>query len=73
MRNKQLVGGFVLAAMLSATMPLAAAHEGDSKMGGPKASACAMLVGMLMRMPHPDRVIAVFERISGCDLSEAGL
>jgi hypothetical protein len=73
MRNKrQLVGGFVLAAMMSVAMPLSAAHDGESAIGGPKRAACAFLGGILMKMSAPEKLTAVFERISGCDLSEFG-
>jgi hypothetical protein len=74
MRNKrQLVGGFVLAAMMSVAMPLSAAHNGDSAIGGPKRSACAFLEGILMKMSAPEKLALVFERISGCDMSSYGI
>jgi hypothetical protein len=73
MRNKrQLVGGFVLAAMMSVAMPLSAAHSGDSGIGGPKRDACTFLLGILFKMSAPEKVVAVFDRIAGCDISEAG-
>jgi hypothetical protein len=53
-------------------MPLSAAHSGDSGIGGPKRDACTFLLGILFKMSAPEKVVAVFDRIAGCDISEAG-
>jgi hypothetical protein len=66
MRNtRQLVGAFLLAAMMSVALPLSADTGGP---GGPNASTCAFLSGILMKVGSPELLTAVFERVFACDL-----
>jgi hypothetical protein len=56
MRNKrQLVGGFVLAAMMAVAMPLSA-EDGRPGPGGPEASICGFLNGIFMKANMPAAV-----------------
>jgi len=74
MRNhRQLVGGFVIAAMISAallgTASLASADQGGP--GGPNRSTCAFLQGILYKVGNADAreaLAAIFERVFDCDL-----
>jgi hypothetical protein len=62
MRNKrQLVGGFVLAAMMSVAMPLSASGGGDTE-----TSKCAFLNGIFMKANMPDAVEAKLLALFGC-------
>jgi hypothetical protein len=66
MRNKrQLVGAFVMAAMMSVALPLSADTGGP---GGAKTSTCAFLQGILWKVGNPAVVGAVFEAVFSCDL-----
>jgi hypothetical protein len=61
MRNKrQLVGGFVLAAMMSVAMPLSASG------GETESSKCAFLHGIFMKASMPDAVEAKLLALFGC-------
>ena len=66
MRNKrQLVGAFVLAAIMSVALPLSADTGAP---GGAQKSTCAFLQGVLWKVGAPEVVGAVFERVFECDL-----
>jgi hypothetical protein len=74
MRNhRQLVGGFVIAAMMSVallgTASLASADTGGP--GGPTRSTCAFLQGILNKVGNADAVdalAAIFNTVFLCDL-----
>ena len=67
MRNKrQFVGAFVVAAMMSVALPLSADEGGP---GGPNASTCAFLNGILMKTNAPEAVGKIFEKIFSCEFS----
>ena len=74
MRNyRQLVGGFVIAAMMSAALlgsaSLASADTGAP--GGPNRSTCAFLQGILYKVGSADAreaLAAIFNAVFECDL-----
>ena len=71
MRSKrQIIGGILVAVMLAVAAP-ASADPGQAQPGGKKRSSCAFLDGILMKLGTPDKLEAVFERITGCDLGDA--
>ena len=65
MRNsRRLIGGLVLALMMSTTAMSADA----GRAGGPARDTCGFLQGLLYKVGSPAIVRAVFEAVSGCDL-----
>jgi hypothetical protein len=63
--NRQLVGGFVLAAMIASAMPLRADVGGP---GGPARSTCTFLQGILLKVGNPELLAGIFERVFECEL-----
>lgn len=64
MRNnkRQFVGAFVMAAMMSVALPLSA----DTGPGGPEASVCGFIDGIMLKSNAPEAVGRILYNLFGC-------
>jgi hypothetical protein len=73
MRNsRQLVGAFVIAAVMSVSLlgTTASAATSSGEPGGPSRGTCGFLQGILYKMPADvaDTMAVLFDALFGCDL-----
>jgi hypothetical protein len=64
-KKRQFVGAFVFAAMMAVAMPLSA-EEGTPGPGGPSASICGFLNGILLKSNAPEAVGQKLLGLFGC-------